>query len=135
MSTAVMTERMAEAAPRQLARIAGVLYLLNILGGAFAIGFVQAALVVPGDVAATVHNIQAHEQLYRFGLVAHMIPIVANVPLAIIFFDVFKVVNRRLSLLVVFFLLVGTAVEGANLVNQLAPLTLLDGGHYSGICW
>ncbi len=31
-------ERIAEASPRQLARIAGALYMLNIVGGAFAIG-------------------------------------------------------------------------------------------------
>ena len=37
----------AGASPRQLARIAGALYLINIVGGAFAIGVVQAMLVVP----------------------------------------------------------------------------------------
>ena len=31
-----------ELEPRQLARVAGALYLINILGGAFAIGFVPA---------------------------------------------------------------------------------------------
>ena len=50
--------------PRQLARMAGALYLINIVGGAFAIGFVRAMLFVP-DPAATAHNIQAHELLYR----------------------------------------------------------------------
>ena len=57
----------ADTSPRQLARIAGALYLINILGGAFAIGFVPAMLVVSGDPAATAHNIQAHELLYRVG--------------------------------------------------------------------
>ena len=66
-------ERIAGASPRQLARIAGGLYLINIVGGAFAIGFVPATLDVAGNAAATVHNIQAHELLYRSGLVAHAI--------------------------------------------------------------
>jgi hypothetical protein len=39
------------------------------------------------------------------------------------------VVNRRLALLDVFFGLVATAVEGANLLNQFAPLMLLGGWH------
>ena len=47
--------------PRQLARIAGALYLINILGGAFAISVVPGLLVVQGDAAATAANIQAHE--------------------------------------------------------------------------
>ncbi len=124
-------ERIAGASPRQLARIAGGLYLVNIVGGAFAIGFVPAVVVVAGNAAATAHNIQANELLYRLGLVAHVIITVTNVPLAVIFYDLFKVVNRRFALLVVFFTLVGTAAESANLVNQLAPLILLNGGHYS----
>jgi hypothetical protein len=67
-------ERIAGASPRHLARIAGGLYLIIIVGGFFAIGFVPAALVVPGDAAATAHNILAHELLYRSGIAAHLFP-------------------------------------------------------------
>ncbi len=126
-----MMEQLEGASPRQLARIAGGLYLLNILAGGFAIGVVPAALIVPGDAAATMQNLQANELLYRLGLAAHMIPIVSNVPLVVILYDLFKVVNRRISLLMVFFSLVGTAVESANLLNQFTPLVLLDGAQDS----
>ncbi len=122
---------MAEASPRRLARIAGALYLIVIVGGAFAIGYIPAAIVVPGDAAATAHNIQANELLYRLGIVLHIVTLCCNLPLAVIFYDLFKVVNRRFAWLVVFFTLVGTAVEGTNLSNQFAPLTLLGGGPYS----
>jgi uncharacterized protein DUF4386 len=54
--------------PRRLARIAGGLYLVNILLGAFAIGVVPAIVIVAGDAAATARNIQANELLYRSGL-------------------------------------------------------------------
>jgi hypothetical protein len=115
--------------PRRLARIAGGLYLMVIVGGFFAIGYVPAALVVAGDAAATAQNLQAHELLYRLGLAVHIFILPANVLLALIFYDLFTVVNRRGALLVVFFTLVGTAVEGANVLTQFAPLTLLGGGH------
>src|SRR5215469_899350 len=107
-----VTERTVQVSPRLKARIAGGLYLIIIVGGFFAIGYVPAALVVAGDAAATAHNILAHELLYRLGLVAHMINLVCNIPLALIFYELFKVVSRRLALLVVFFTLVGTAIEG-----------------------
>ncbi len=126
-----MMERIAGASPRGLARIAGGLYLVVILGGFFAIGYVPAVIVVSGDPVATAHNVEANEMLYRLGIVVHIITLCCNVPMAVIFYDLFKVVNRRLSLLVVFFTLVGTAIEGANLPAQFAPLTLLQGGHYS----
>jgi hypothetical protein len=128
MSTAVITGRIAETSPRSLARIAGVLYLINIVAGAFAIGYLPSAIVVPGDAAATAHNILAHELLYRLGLAVHILILPLNIPLAVIFFDLFKVVNRRLALLVLFFSLVGTAVEAAYVLNGFTPLILLEGG-------
>jgi hypothetical protein len=124
-------DRIEAASPRQLARTAGGLYLVNILGGFFAIGLVPGLIFVSGNAAATAHNIQANELLYRSGIVAHIAVDVTAVLMAVIFYDLFKVVNRRLALLVVFFTLVGTAVETANLLNQFIPLVLLDGGPYS----
>jgi Domain of unknown function (DUF4386) len=120
------------ASPRQLARIAGALYLINIVGGAFAITVVPALLVVQGDPAATAHNIQTHELLYRAGLAAHVLVTVTNVPLAVIFYELFKVVNRRIALLDAFFILVATAIEAAGILNQFAPLALLGGAPYTG---
>src|SRR5437868_14441892 len=119
------------ASPRQLARIAGALYLINIVLGAFATAIVPAIVVVSGDAAATAHNIQTHELLYRLGLVAHLVVTVTNVPLALIFYELLKVVNRRLALLDAFFILVATAIEAAGLLNQFAPLVLLGSGPYT----
>jgi hypothetical protein len=131
MSTTVMTEQIVEASPRLVARIAGGLYLIVIVLGFFAIGFVPAVTVVPGDAAATAHNILTHELLYRLGLVAHVIILVCNIPLALIFYYLFRVVNRSIALLMLFFIFMGNAIEGANLLNTFSPLILLDGGHYS----
>src|SRR4030081_775049 len=114
----------------KLARSAGALYLINIIGGAFAISIVPALLFGSGP-AAMAHNIQSHELLYRSGLAAHVVVTVTNIFLAVIFYEIFKVVNRRLALLDVFFILVATAIEAAGLVNQFAPLVLLGSGPYA----
>jgi hypothetical protein len=53
-----------------------------------------------------------------------------NVFLAVIFYELFKVVNPRLALLDAFFILVATAIEAAGLLNQFAPLVLLGNGPY-----
>jgi hypothetical protein len=53
-----------------------------------------------------------------------------NVPLAVIFYELFKVVNPRLALLDALFIRVATAVEAAGLPNQFAPLVLLGSGPY-----
>ena|ERR1700687_1128828 len=124
-------ELLAPVSARRLARIAGGLYSINILGGFFAIGLVPGLLFVAGDASATAHNIHANELLYRLGILAHIAIDVTAVFMAVIFYDLFKVVNRRLALLVVFFTLVGTAVESANLLNQFVPLVVLGGGPYA----
>jgi len=123
-------DSIAGTSPRQMARTAGVLYLINIVFGAFAIGLVPAILIVP-DVAATAHNIQTHEMLYRLGLAAHVVVTLTNIPMALIFYDLLKVVNRRLALLDVFFTLVATAVEAAGILNDSTSVVLLGSRHYT----
>jgi len=107
--------------PRPLARIAGALYLFNIVLGAYAIGY------VPSVVG---HDVQSHELLFRTGIAAHVVVTLTNVPLAVIFYELFKVVNRRLALLNVFFTLVATAIEVADVVSQLATLSAAHSAGY-----
>jgi hypothetical protein len=103
------------------------LYLINIIGGGFVTGYVTSTLVVSGDAVATARNLLAHELLYRIGLAVHLIVLLTNIPLAMLFYDLFQIVHRRLARLMVGFLLVGTAVEGAYLLSQFVPLLLVAG--------
>jgi uncharacterized protein DUF4386 len=129
MSTAVLSYGNAEtSSPRLQARIAGGFYLINILTGVFAILFVRSAVLVPGDAAATAANILAHEMRFRLGFAAEIVTCLTNIPLAVIFYNLFKIVNKNLALADVCFTLVGTAIEGVMLVNHFAPLILLTGG-------
>ena len=118
--------------PRRLARVAGAVYLVNIIGGAFAIAVVPAVLST-SDPATAVADIQAHELLYRWGLAAHLVVVLTNVPLAVLFGELFAVVNRRLAQLVASFLLVGTAIEAAGLLEQFTPLVLLGDRYASAL--
>jgi hypothetical protein len=63
--------------------------------------------------------------LYRFSLVAHIVVTLTNIPMAMIFYELFKVVNRRRAMLEVFFTLVATAIEAAGILNQFTPLAVL----------
>jgi hypothetical protein len=126
-----MMERTTEVSPRVQARIAGFLYLIVIVGGIFAEIFVRSRLVVHGDAAATAHNIVTHELLYRMGFAVELFYCAfCNVPILLIFYNLFKVVNRNLALLMVFFDLVTTAIESISLLAHFAPLLFLGGGHY-----
>ena len=122
-------ERLAGVSPRLKARLAGLLYFLTGVV-AFDEFAVLGRLVVHGDPAATAANILAHQPLFRLGFAAQIIAQVLQIPLAVIFFDLFKVVRRSVSLLVVFFMLMGTAIETVALLNRFAPLIILNHGNY-----
>ncbi len=111
------------------ARIGGLLYLIVILGGIFAELVVRGRLVVHGNAAATAHNIITHELLYRWGFAVEVFYCACNIPLTLIFYKLFKLVNRNLTLLVVFLSIVGTAIEAVSLLAHFAPLIFLGGGH------
>jgi hypothetical protein len=116
--------------PRLKARIAGLLYLIVIAGGLFSEMFVRGRLVVAGDAQATAYNIVAHERLYRWGFAAEIFYCACNVPLNFILYDLFKVVNRSVTLLAVAFALVGTGIEAVSLLAHYAPLVFLGGAPY-----
>src|SRR5215469_15787364 len=97
--------------PRLLARIAGVFYLIITVFALFAYLYVRGHLIVPGDMARTAANVVAHEQLYRLGLAATMIVTVSNLPMGMIFYELFKIVNPRLALLALMFITVSTTIE------------------------
>jgi hypothetical protein len=127
-----MMERIAETSPRFKARIAGVFYLLTILTGGFAL-FVSGRLVVSGDAAATATNILAHEPLFRLGFASDLIATACYIAVTALFYNLFKPVNRSLSLLAAFFSLVGCAIGALSCLFYLAPLVVLGGAQFLSV--
>ena len=124
-------ERISGASPRFKARIAGVFYLLTFLT-AVPVLLVGGRLVVAGDAAATATNILAHEFLFRLRFAAYLINVVVYIAVTLLFYDLFKPVNRSLSLFAAFFSLVGCAVQASACLFELATLVVLGGSHGSG---
>ncbi len=57
---------------RQIALVAGFALLLQIVFVIFAEALGMAKIIVPGDAAATVSNIMAHEARFRFGVFSYL---------------------------------------------------------------
>ncbi len=126
-----MRNRIAES-PRLYARIAGFLYLIVIVGGIFAEIVVRGQLVVRGDAAATAHNIMTHQMLFRLGFAVELFYCMCNLPMAVIFYNLFKVVDKNVTLLMLFLDLVVNTIESVSILAHYAPLLLLGGGHHLG---
>lgn len=117
---------------KNLARIAGLCYLLVIGTGLFSEVFVRQALRVSNDAIQTAQNIQNFEMLYRWGFVADIINFAIGLPTIIIMYYFFKRVNTLLAQLALAFVIIQTAVIALNLLHQVTPLLLLSNETYLG---
>lgn len=116
--------------PKFRARIAGLLYAIVILFGAFAELGVRGHLFVAGDPDLTAHNLLTHQSLFRLGLAAEVLYLACNVPLVLLLYGLFKVVNPRVALMEAIFGLISTAVEAVSLLAHYAPLVILNNAAY-----
>jgi hypothetical protein len=133
MNTAVMTERITETSPRLKARIIGVFYLLTILTGIFAQGFVSERLVVSGDAAATATNILTHRGLFQLGFAVYLIEMACQMAMTALFYDLLKPAGRSVSLLAAFLGFAGCIIKTFSRVFFIAPLFVLGGAHYLSV--
>ena len=108
MSTTIMMKRIADTSPRLKARIAGVLYLLSFLTAAF------SELYARG----------------RLNFVGGLIAVLGMVVVTLVFYDIFKPVNRNLSLLAAFFGLVGLTFEALRLQPRGVNAAIVFAGFY-----
>jgi hypothetical protein len=128
MSTAEMMDRIAETSPRFKARMAGVSQLLEAVTATFGQVIVLGRLVVSGNAAATAANIVGHEQLYWLGFASSLMGVAFHIAWALLMYVLLKPVNRSLSLLAAFVILVGCAIQALTSLLYLAPLLVLTGG-------
>lgn len=115
---------------KNLARIAGLCYLIVIATGLFSEVFVRQALRVANDAVATANNIQTHEMLYRWGFVADITNFVIGLPSVLIMYFLFKRVSKLLVQLALAFVIIQTAIIAVNLLNQISPLLILGNETY-----
>ncbi len=119
-----------ETSPQIYARIGGVLYLVLILVGIFAVIFVRGKLIVAGDATATANNIIASQLLWRMGIATDLIMHVSDIPIMLVIYVLLRPVNKNIALLALLFNLVQTAVLVANKLNLVAALLQLESVDY-----
>ncbi|AXK72134.1 DUF4386 domain-containing protein [Lysobacter sp. TY2-98] len=116
--------------PQPYARLAGLLYLVIIAAGIFGELAVRGSMVASGDAALTAARIAASPDRWRLGIAIDLLMHVCDVFVMWSLYALFRVVNRRLALLVLLFNLVQTAVLVANKLFLLVPLMLLGDAPY-----
>src|SRR6267142_3118977 len=128
-----MMNPIADMSPRLKARITGVFYLLTILTGLFAQGFVARKLIVFDDAAATATNILTHTTLFQLGFTVYLIEMTCQITITALFYDLLKPVSKSISLLAAFLSLTGCVIKTLSRLFYIAPLLILGGAHYLSV--
>ena len=123
-----MSDRIADDTRIKAARSAGLLYLLTAFFGAFSIMVVEPKLYVPGDGAATVARVLAHEGLFRLGVASGLVSAVLFLVMAHALYTLLKAVDGDLARLMLMFVVVSIPA-GLNF-HEFAPIVLSKGAAY-----
>jgi len=86
---------------KKTARFAGLLYLLLIIVGVYAIMFLSSKISTTGDPSTVANNILSNEFLYRTGIISDFISNIIFVVLALVLYKLLKPVNEHRAKLMV----------------------------------
>src|SRR5258708_29224506 len=114
-----------EISPRVLGRSIGALFLLLIVSGVFAQGFIAERLINFSDAVATAANVLANKGLLRTGFAVFLVEMACQVALTYLWYVLLKPVNRTVALAAAFIDLTGGIVKTFARVFFIAPLWAL----------
>jgi len=118
---------------KRTAHIAGFLYLLVVLTGAFVLMYVPGRLFVPGDGSATVANIVAHQSLFRAHIVVGLLSELFFISVVLALYHLLKGVNAQLAALMVILVLVEAPLAFLGVANEVATLTYVRGAGFLAV--
>jgi hypothetical protein len=118
------------ASPKRLARVAGLLYLINAIVAGFAYGFVASRTYVPGDASATAGNVLANPGLVRLGVVADLFQATEWIFLAMALYLLLHHVNGNAARAMVVLVAIGAAMVCLNDVFEFVAVRVGTDGSY-----
>jgi hypothetical protein len=121
-----MTTNIAPTSPRLLARLAGLFFLLTIVGGIVAQAFISQRLINFNDAAATANTILSHKGLFTLGFTVYLVEMACQVTTATLLYQLLKPVNRTIALLAMLLELTGIGIKTVARVFYIAPLFVLE---------
>jgi len=108
-------------------RAVGLVYLVVLIFGVFALMYVPGQLIVRDNMTATLGNIAASESLFRMGIGAELISQSLFIVVVLGLYELFKDVNRPRAVLMATLAIAPIPIAFLNELNALATLVLLHG--------
>ncbi|NEN23846.1 DUF4386 domain-containing protein [Cryomorpha ignava] len=112
------------------ARVAGLLYLIMIIGGLISLAYIPSQLIVWESASETLENIRNSESLFRFGIAAGIITFLIFTLLPLALYKLLHEVSKFYASLMVIFTLVSVPLFFVNILNKFTVLTLINKADY-----
>jgi len=116
--------------PASTARVAGLLYSINVVTGLFSLMYVPSHVMVQGDAAATVNHILASESLFRAGVAVNVISHVVFLLLPLVLYKLLSSVNKTAAVAMVALAVACVPIDLVAVADQLDVLAFLHGDLY-----
>jgi hypothetical protein len=118
---------------KQIARLAGLFYLLQALATGFSLGYVRSTLIVAGDAATTANNIVANESLFRMAIASNLFAQLFIFFFGLTMFRLFRGVNKTWATVFLTSVLITVAIAVVNSLNNVAALLVLSRADYLNV--
>jgi len=128
VKTVIRATELKEMSPHTKARVAGVLYALEGTTAVFGQVYFRGKFLVPGNSSATASAILANETLFRLCCAAALLAVAFHLAYTVLFYDLFRPVNRTIALLAAVFGVVAGTLQASVVLFQLAALLVVEGG-------
>jgi hypothetical protein len=119
---------------KKIARIAGFMFLLIVIGWTLNWIFVDSKIHAAGNVMATVNKIMANELLFRIGIANELIFSISGMVLALALYIILKPVNKNLALLALCWKLMDAIIGTVNVLVTFIVLQMVNGKAAMTVC-
>ena len=118
---------------KKQARVAGLLYLLASLPGAFSLLYVPSHFIVSGDAAATGQKIAGSDFLFRLGILSELTGFIGFIFVVRALYRLLVGVSKAHASLMVTLMLISIPISLVNVLNETAALTLVRGANFLSV--
>jgi Domain of unknown function (DUF4386) len=122
-------KQITKTSPRAKGRITGACYLAIFVAGVIYMALVPSTGLLNNNDAAAIDYIVSHQTAFWAGYPFLLLVVALRLILMLLFYKLFKPVNKSISLLAVYFNIVATTLQAVTGIFLLMPLVLLGGEH------
>lgn len=123
-------ERMKKTSPRAKGRITGAFYLAIFVAGEIFMTLIPSTGLLNNNDAAAIDYIVSHQTAFWAGYPFLLLVVAFRLIVMLLFYELFKPVNKSINLLAVYFNIVATTMQAVTCIFLLTPLILLGGEHF-----